>query len=87
MREVGVLEAKTRLSALLDEVEAGGELTITRHGRPVARVTGVTPPPQTPRLTGEELVAKAQAFQRRMLEQGFDTEPTSWEELKEIARR
>ena len=35
---LGAFEAKNKLSALLDEVEKGAEITITRHGRPVARL-------------------------------------------------
>ncbi|WP_442582597.1 type II toxin-antitoxin system Phd/YefM family antitoxin [Mesorhizobium sp. ASY16-5R] len=38
MREVGTFEAKNRLSSLLDLVEAGEEITITRNGKPVARL-------------------------------------------------
>jgi len=38
MRSVGVFEAKTHLAALLDAVSAGEQITITRHGRPVARL-------------------------------------------------
>lgn len=38
MRQVGVYEAKTQLPRLLDEVERGETITITRHGRPVARL-------------------------------------------------
>ncbi len=38
MTTVGAFEAKTHLSALLDRVERGEEVTITRHGRPVARL-------------------------------------------------
>ena len=38
MTEVGAFEAKNKLSALLDRVEQGEEVTITRHGRPVARL-------------------------------------------------
>lgn len=38
MHTVGVFEAKNRLTALLDEVESGGEVLITRRGRPVARL-------------------------------------------------
>ena len=38
MKQVGIFEAKTHLSSLLDEVEKGGEVTITRHGKPVARL-------------------------------------------------
>jgi prevent-host-death family protein len=32
MHTVGVFEAKNRLTALLDEVEAGAEVLITRRG-------------------------------------------------------
>jgi prevent-host-death family protein len=38
MRIVGAFEAKNKLSELLDEVERGGEIVITRHGKPVARL-------------------------------------------------
>ena len=38
MIEVGTYEAKTRLSELIDKVEAGETVVITRHGRPVVRL-------------------------------------------------
>ena len=38
MRTVGAYAAKTYLPSLLDEVEAGEIITITRHGVPVARL-------------------------------------------------
>ncbi|QUD87679.1 type II toxin-antitoxin system Phd/YefM family antitoxin [Phenylobacterium montanum] len=38
MHTVGVFEAKNRLTALLDEVEGGGEVMITRRGKPIARL-------------------------------------------------
>ena len=37
-------EAKTHLSRLLRQVEAGEEVTIVRDGSPVARLVAVTPP-------------------------------------------
>lgn len=40
---VGAHEAKTRLAELLDRVERGEEIVITRHGRPVARLTRTGP--------------------------------------------
>lgn len=40
---VNVYEAKTQLSALLVEVESGGEVVIARAGRPVARLVAVGP--------------------------------------------
>lgn len=36
MRTVGSYEAKTHLPRLLDDVEKGERITITKHGRPVA---------------------------------------------------
>ncbi len=39
---VGAYEAKTHLAELLEKVEAGDEITITRHGTPVARLIPVT---------------------------------------------
>jgi prevent-host-death family protein len=42
MKEVAVYEAKTRLSELLAEVEQGEQVTITRHGRPIARLVAAT---------------------------------------------
>lgn len=35
---IGAYEAKTHLARLLDRVEHGESLTITRNGRPVARL-------------------------------------------------
>ena len=37
-KTVGVYEARTRFSQLLQRVAAGEEITITRHGHPVARL-------------------------------------------------
>lgn len=41
MDTVGAFEAKTHLSRLLDRVARGESLTITRRGRPVARLVPV----------------------------------------------
>lgn len=38
MREIQASEAKTHLPKLLDEVERGETLIITRHGRAIARI-------------------------------------------------
>lgn len=35
---IGAYDAKARLSALLDRVEHGEEIIITRHGRAIARL-------------------------------------------------
>ena len=38
MREIQASEAKVRLPQLLDDVERGETLIITRHGRAIARI-------------------------------------------------
>jgi prevent-host-death family protein len=38
MREIQASEAKTHLPRLLDDVERGETVVITRHGRPIARL-------------------------------------------------
>ncbi len=43
MSTVGMHEAKTNLSQLVQEVEAGGRVTITRNGRPVAQLVRAAP--------------------------------------------
>lgn len=40
-KSVGVHEAKTHLSRLLDDVAAGEEVVITRRGAPAARLSAV----------------------------------------------
>src|SRR6478609_5390937 len=42
--EVGVRELHDRLSAYLDQVEAGADFVVTRRGRPIARLSQVGAP-------------------------------------------
>ena len=46
---VGVYEAKTHLASLLARVERGATVVITRHGKPVAKLTPVETGPMTPK--------------------------------------
>ncbi len=48
MASYGVAEAKNNFTHLLDRVEAGESITITRHGKPVAEMKAA------PRLSPEE---------------------------------
>ena len=43
MRKIGAFEAKNKLGQLLDLVEAGEEVVITRRGRVVARLVPPRP--------------------------------------------
>lgn len=50
MRSVGSFEAKTKLAELLDKVEAGETVTITRRGRAVAQLVPVRTADEQARL-------------------------------------
>jgi len=41
--DIGVYDLKNKLSAVLEEVLAGREVTVTKHGRPIARISPVSP--------------------------------------------
>ncbi|TPK73567.1 type II toxin-antitoxin system Phd/YefM family antitoxin [Mesorhizobium sp. B2-4-15] len=44
MDEINLADAKAHLSELIDRVEAGDSIDITRRGKPVARLTAVAKP-------------------------------------------
>lgn len=48
MRQIQASEAKSRFLQILDEVEQGDTVVITRHGKPVARLS-----PETERRRAE----------------------------------
>jgi prevent-host-death family protein len=60
MIEIGAFEAKNTLGALLDRVEQGEEVVITRHGKPVARLV-----PNEGRLNREQAHAAADRIRAR----------------------
>lgn len=43
---VGIRELRDHLSAYLDRVKAGESLTITEHGKPIARIVSGSLPPR-----------------------------------------
>ena len=71
MRSIGAYEAKTHLPRLLDRVAQGESLTITRHGRPVARLVPVE----------NEARDRARQAARRILERRARLARTSVSEL------
>ncbi len=64
MEIVGVFDAKTHLSALLDRVARGERITITRHGVPAAMLVPVGE--AGPKLTHEEIVEGMRALRQRV---------------------
>ena len=60
MQSVGIYEAKTRFSALVELVEAGEEVRITRHGKEVVRMLPVR---RRPVITDEQIARELEQIQ------------------------
>lgn len=71
MRTIQASEAKTQLLRLLDEVERGEHVVITRHGKPVAEIV---PHAEADRVRIERAVANIQEIRKR-------TQPVSVDEI------
>ena len=63
MREIQASEAKTHLPSLLDEVERGETLVITRRGKPIARII---PEAEIRREQVARALADLEAFRKTM---------------------
>lgn len=76
MSTIGAYEAKTKFSELLERVENGERVTITRHGKPVAEMVPL-------KKHDPERVRQGFA-QLRALAQRVKLDDLTWEELKEM---
>jgi prevent-host-death family protein len=85
MNEIGAFEAKNTLGTLLDRVEQGEEIVITRHGKAVARLV-----PNTSRVDQNQAVAAFDRIRRRAqrlhkgLHKGKSGTPFDWSALKKL---
>jgi prevent-host-death family protein len=61
--EIGIYEAKSKLSQLVERAEAGEEITLTRRGRPVAKIVNASPALRTDRA---RLLREIRALSRRV---------------------
>lgn len=79
MITVGAFEAKTNLSALLDRVASGEDVLITKHGKPVARLTKA---PKDDQPDVDAVIAKLRALRQGVTLGGLD-----WHELRDEGRK
>jgi prevent-host-death family protein len=77
METVGSFEAKTNFAALLERVERGEQIIITRRGKPVARLVPIA-------RTGKVSDAMAKL---RELRKGTTLGGLSWKELRDAGRK
>jgi len=75
MQQVGAFEAKNTLGSLLDRVERGEEIIITRHGKAVARLV-----PNTGGIDRANVQAAMARIRARA--RSLSGGPVKWEDLK-----
>lgn len=79
MSKIGAFEAKTHFSSLLDRVANGEEITITKHGKAVARLV---------RAEAIEASAPESAFQKlKVLRRSNTLGGLSWKALRDEGRK
>jgi prevent-host-death family protein len=79
MITVGAFEAKTHLSNLLEQVIAGEEVLITKHGKPVARLI---PERAANQAKIDEAIAQLKSIRKNVRLDGL-----SWQALRDEGRK
>ncbi len=78
MQTIGAFEAKTHFSALLDKVEKGEQIVITKHGRVVAKLVPATTANQ---LRIQQAILSLKELSRK------HTLRDNWKKLRDSGRR
>ena len=82
MITVGAFEAKTKFSELLDRVERGEEVIVTRHGKEVARMMR-----PVPKERADDLMAEFRRVRERLRDEGVNWTVDEIIEAKNEGRR
>jgi prevent-host-death family protein len=88
MQTVSVHQAKDRFSSLLQAVEAGEEVVITRHGKKIARIVheiDAQPSDAERERIRQEALTRLRAFQARVKPavEGY----SDWKSLRDAGRK
>ncbi len=83
MRTAGIFEIKQNFSAIVEAVEAGEEVRVTRHGKEVARIV---PVPASRRVPTTKRTAEHVLRELREFRAGVQPGP-GWKELRDEGRK
>ncbi len=81
MISVGAFEAKTHFSGLLEKVQAGEQIIVTKHGHPVAKIV----PFETSEI--DDLHAVATAIRNFRKQHKLSLRGLDWKTLRDEGRR
>lgn len=80
------VEAKAKLNEMLDKVVGGKEVVITRRGKAVAKMVGVTDQSLDSREETKKFMEKLRAFHARFKKKRLKQEDTVVALLREVRR-
>lgn len=80
MNTIGAFAAKTHFSALIEQVERGEQVVITKHGKPVAKLIPASDAKSHERA--RLAVARLQEFSKHLTLGGID-----WKTLRDEGRK
>jgi prevent-host-death family protein len=83
MAEIGAFEAKNKLSELLDRVESGERVVITRRGKAVAEIVPFTGPPEKKRAESAFQQIRQRAKRTKLGRFDWD----EWKKYRDAGRR
>jgi prevent-host-death family protein len=86
MKSVGVFEAKTHLSEILEQVEKGESVTITKRGEAVAQIIPIASA-RKGKKSPNEIVAGFQALQKQVKARFPSRDDMSVQQMIEEGRR
>lgn len=69
MKKIDVYDTRSRLSELIERVEAGEQVVLTRHGRPVVRMVAAS---EGERKSHSATVARIKALRKALDIRGVD---------------
>jgi prevent-host-death family protein len=78
MKELTAVEAKVKFGSVLDAVERGEEIIVTRNGKRIARIL----PAGDPGLSREDAVERLKTFSKGITLGGLD-----WRALRDEGRK
>ena len=90
MQTIPVHQAKDRFSALLQAVEEGDEIVITRHGKKIARIvreSDVAPSETERERLRQEALERLRAYQALAQVQPAVEGHTDWKSLRDAGRK
>jgi prevent-host-death family protein len=79
MHQIGAFDAKTHFSSLLEQVEKGEQIIITKHGRPVARLVPIGVKSQE---NARDVIERIKTFCRKNTLNGID-----WKQLRDEGKK